>query len=61
MVLNMKTNDEIFELVISRRDEYNAEKRNRKNLLAAFAAVAVCLGIATGVAVNRIKPEKMLF
>ncbi|MBR4766200.1 MAG: hypothetical protein IK085_05480 [Clostridia bacterium] len=54
----MKTNDEIFELVISRRDEHNTEKRKRKNLLAAVAVTAVCLCTATGIAVNQIRAEK---
>ena len=54
----MRTNDEIFDLVISRRNEYKTEKRKRANLLAASAAALICLCAAAGITISTIRAEK---
>lgn len=54
----MKTNDEIFNLVISRRDEHKAEMKKRVNLIAAVTVFAACVCVACSIAAARIKPQK---
>ena len=51
----MKSNDEIFDIVLSRRDEYERKKRtNRRRITAlAAAAVAVTAIVLTAVAAQR--------
>ena len=52
----MRTNDEIFNLVISRRDGHKAEKSRRTKQISAVGAAAVFVCIALAVTLSRTLP-----
>ncbi|MBR3440017.1 MAG: hypothetical protein IKH13_10990 [Clostridia bacterium] len=53
----MRTNDEIFDIIINRRDEHKAEKSRHIRQLVAVGAVSVFLCVALMITVNRALPE----
>ena len=53
----MRTNDEIFKLVLSRREEHTADKKRRSKQFAAIAAAVVCVFTALAITLSRAHPE----
>ena len=55
MVLIMRTNDEIYDIVMDRKDEYEARKRARNKRVGAISAavVAIAICVTAGIAAQR--------